>query len=79
LSKSLDQSPYESLIQADIHRVLTTIKFESGDGPQLLFNVLKAFTLYERNVGYSQELAYVAGVLLLQLEEEVNLHPWFSK
>ena len=62
--------PYESQIDSDIHRVLTTVRFETGDGPKLLHNILKGFSLYHPELGYSQELAFVAATLLLQLEEE---------
>lgn len=62
--------PFESQIDSDIHRVLTTVRFETGDGPKLLHNILKGFSLYHPELGYSQELAFVAATLLLQLEEE---------
>ena len=65
-------SPFETQIESDIHRVLSNVYFSTGDGPKLLFNILKAFSIHKPSLGYSQELSFIGAVLLLQLEEEVS-------
>ncbi|XP_068231745.1 TBC1 domain family member 1 isoform X2 [Palaemon carinicauda] len=42
-----------------------------GPGQLSLFNVLKAYSLLDQDVGYCQGLGFVGGVLLLHVEEEV--------
>ena len=41
-----------------------------GAGQLSLFNLLKAYSLLDREVGYCQGLSFVAGVLILHLPEE---------
>ncbi|XP_072039831.1 LOW QUALITY PROTEIN: TBC1 domain family member 1-like [Amphiura filiformis] len=41
-----------------------------GRGQLSLFNLLKAFSLLDEEVGYCQGLSFVAGVLLMHLDEE---------
>ncbi|XP_042241893.1 TBC1 domain family member 1-like [Homarus americanus] len=41
-----------------------------GPGQLALFNVLKAYSLLDKDVGYCQGLSFVGGVLLLHVEEE---------
>ncbi|KAK7068039.1 TBC1 domain member 4 [Halocaridina rubra] len=42
-----------------------------GPGQLALFNVLKAYSLLDKDVGYCQGLGFVGGVLLLHVEEEI--------
>ena len=41
-----------------------------GPGQLSLFNLLKAYSIIDTNVGYCQGLSFVAGILLMHLEEE---------
>lgn len=41
-----------------------------GPGQLSLFNLLKAYSIIDSNVGYCQGLSFVAGILLMHLEEE---------
>ena len=41
-----------------------------GPGQLSLFNLLKAYSIIDPNVGYCQGLSFVAGILLMHLEEE---------
>ncbi|XP_064607616.1 TBC1 domain family member 1-like isoform X2 [Liolophura sinensis] len=42
-----------------------------GPGQLALFNLLKAYSLLDKEVGYCQGLSFVAGVLLMHMEETV--------
>ncbi|XP_051134859.1 uncharacterized protein LOC127254041 [Andrographis paniculata] len=41
-----------------------------GQGQTSLYNVLKAYSVFDRNVGYVQGMGFVAGLLLLYMSEE---------
>ncbi|KAK9809729.1 hypothetical protein WJX73_000467 [Symbiochloris irregularis] len=41
-----------------------------GPGQRSLFNVLKAYSVYDRQVGYVQGMGFIAGLLLLYMSEE---------
>lgn len=41
-----------------------------GAGQLSLFNLLKAYSLLDKEVGYCQGISFVAGVLLLHMSEE---------
>lgn len=45
--------------------------FNIEHGQKALFNVLKAYSLHDMEVGYCQGMAFVAGILLLYLPEEL--------
>lgn len=63
----------EKLIQRDIARTYPEndyFKDESGPGQEGLFNVMKAYSLHDEEVGYCQGIAFIVGLLLLQLSEE---------
>lgn len=63
----------EKLIQRDIARTYPEIEYfkdESGPGQEGLFNVIKAYSLHDEEVGYCQGSAFIVGLLLLQLSEE---------
>ncbi|XP_017777394.1 PREDICTED: TBC1 domain family member 1 isoform X2 [Nicrophorus vespilloides] len=74
--------PYETLLKQltshqhailiDLGRTFPTHSYYSsplGPGQLALFNLLKAYSLLDPEVGYCQGLSFVAGVLLLHMEE----------
>ncbi|GFY05647.1 TBC1 domain family member 1 [Trichonephila clavipes] len=75
--------PYEELLKQltshqhsiliDIGRTFPNHPFYSqtlGSGQLSLFNLLKAYSLLDKEVGYCQGLSFVAGILLLHMPEE---------
>lgn len=63
----------EKLIQRDIARTYPEndyFKDEAGPGQEGLFNVMKVYSLHDEEVGYCQGIAFIVGLLLLQLSEE---------
>lgn len=63
---------YEKIIQRDIPRTfprLSMFSEEGGVGQTRLFNVLKAYSLYDTDVGYCQGLGFMVGPLLMNLPE----------
>ncbi|KAG0096365.1 hypothetical protein BGZ93_004657 [Podila epicladia] len=71
-------SPEEEQIDLDIPRTMhghIMFKERYGPGQCALFNVLKAYSNYNRQVGYCQGMASVKTfVLLVQLFERYNIH-----
>ncbi|KAG0719497.1 TBC1 domain family member 1 [Chionoecetes opilio] len=78
------KTPYEDMIREltsqhhailiDLGRTFPTHPYyvqTLGPGQLALFNVLKAYSLLDKDVGYCQGLSFVGGVLLLHVEEEV--------
>uniref|UniRef100_A0A915M798 Rab-GAP TBC domain-containing protein n=1 Tax=Meloidogyne javanica TaxID=6303 RepID=A0A915M798_MELJA len=65
-------SPYEKAISRDIPRTFPKLDFfkDEGKGQQSLFNVMKAYSLHDREVGYCQGSSFIVGQLLLQMPEE---------
>jgi len=62
---------HEQQIRADITRTFPTEQnIFAPEFQQGLFNVLKAFSLYDQEVGYCQGLSFVAALLLMHLQEE---------
>ena len=41
-----------------------------GHGQLCLFNILKAYSILDEEVGYCQGLSFVAGILLMHMKEE---------
>lgn len=77
--KSLLKQPSncEKLIQRDIARTYPDIEYfkdESGPGQEGLFNVIKAYSVHDEEVGYCQGSAFIVGLLLLQLSEEESFN-----
>uniref|UniRef100_UPI0035901CD4 TBC1 domain family member 1-like isoform X1 n=1 Tax=Myxine glutinosa TaxID=7769 RepID=UPI0035901CD4 len=71
LLKQLTSQQHAILI--DLGRTFPTHPYFSaqlGAGQLSLFNLLKAYSLLDREVGYCQGLSFVAGVLILHLPEE---------
>ncbi|XP_071948151.1 EVI5-like protein isoform X2 [Antedon mediterranea] len=66
-------SPHEKLIRRDIARTYPEHAFfkeKDGPGQETLFNVMKAYSLHDREVGYCQGSAFIVGLLLMQMPEE---------
>ncbi|XP_064457215.1 ecotropic viral integration site 5 ortholog-like isoform X2 [Ornithodoros turicata] len=66
-------SPCEKVIRRDIARTYPEHEFfrdKDGAGQEGLFNVMKAYSLHDREVGYCQGSAFIVGLLLLQMPEE---------
>jgi len=63
-------SPCEKLIRRDISRTYPEHKFFKEQGQEALYNVIKAYSLHDREVGYCQGSPFIVGILLLQMPEE---------
>jgi ecotropic viral integration site 5 protein len=66
-------SAFEKLITRDIARTYPNheyFKEKDGLGQGGLFNVMKAYSLYDREVGYCQGSAFIVGLLLTIMNEE---------
>ncbi|KAI7868868.1 rab-GTPase-TBC domain-containing protein [Spinellus fusiger] len=66
-------SPYEKMIQRDLARTFpghTFFKDRDGVGQEGLYNVVRAYSMYDLEVGYCQGLAFIVGPLLLNANEE---------
>ncbi|XP_073721268.1 TBC1 domain family member 1 isoform X1 [Misgurnus anguillicaudatus] len=75
LLKQLTSQQHAILI--DLGRTFPTHPYFSaqlGAGQLSLYNLLKAYSLLDPEVGYCQGLSFVAGVLLLHLSEEDAFH-----
>ena len=48
-----------------------------GEGQLCLFNLLKAYSLLDTEVGYCQGLSFVAGILLLHVSKLIPLYQNF--
>mmetsp|Transcript_38019 Transcript_38019/g.61600 ORF Transcript_38019/g.61600 Transcript_38019/m.61600 type:complete len:324 (+) Transcript_38019:177-1148(+) len=65
--------PCDSKIKKDLHRTFPQsdyFKEANGPGQRALYNVLKAYSLFDPQLGYSQGLSYMTGLLLLYLRNE---------
>ncbi|EKM54442.1 uncharacterized protein PHACADRAFT_96833 [Phanerochaete carnosa HHB-10118-sp] len=68
-----ESSPHEKAISRDLGRTFPHHAFFTdghGIGQENLFNVLKAYSLYDTEVGYCQGLPFVAAILLLNMPDE---------
>ncbi|CAG7836729.1 unnamed protein product [Allacma fusca] len=66
-------SACEKVIRRDIARTYPEHEFfkeKDGLGQESLFNVMKAYSLHDREVGYCQGSAFIVGLLLMQMPEE---------
>lgn len=71
-------SPCEKVIRRDIDRTYpehNLFKEKDGLGQESLFNVMKAFSLHDREVGYCQGSAFIVGLLLMQVSCDENQSP----
>jgi len=67
------QSACEKVIRRDIARTYPEHDFfkkKDGIGQEALFNVMKAYSIHDREVGYCQGTAFIVGLLLMQMPEE---------
>ncbi|KAK4336235.1 Anion/proton exchange transporter GEF1 [Rhodotorula toruloides] len=66
-------SPHEKSIARDLSRTFPKHEYFSdaqGVGQENLFNVVKAYSLYDDEVGYTQGLQFIVGPLLLNMPDE---------
>lgn len=66
-------SACEKLIRRDIARTYPEHDFfkeKDGLGQEALFNVMKAYSIHDREVGYCQGSGFIVGLLLMQMPEE---------
>jgi hypothetical protein len=64
------KSPCEKVIRRDIARTYPEHDFfkeKDGLGQESLFNVIKAYSLHDREVGYCQGSGFIVGLLLMQV------------
>ncbi|TFY83696.1 hypothetical protein EWM64_g309 [Hericium alpestre] len=68
-----ETSPHEKAITRDLGRTFPHHAFFTdgqGIGQENLFNVLKAYSIYDPQVGYCQGLPFIVAVLLLNMPDE---------
>ncbi|KAK9806524.1 hypothetical protein WJX73_006950 [Symbiochloris irregularis] len=71
LQISIGQEEVDDVIRRDIHRTFPEHpQFGTARGQQLLFKVLKAYSLHDLEVGYCQGMAFIAGIMLMSVPEE---------
>ena len=63
--------PDVQAIHRDIARTYPEHDFfkkKDGVGQEALFNVMKAYSIHDREVGYCQGSAFIVGLLLMQVQ-----------
>lgn len=66
-------SPHEKSIRQDLARTFpshTKFQDREGMGQEVLYNVMKAYSLYDTEVGYCQGSAFIVAILLMHMPEE---------
>ncbi|KAI7885006.1 RabGAP/TBC [Lichtheimia hyalospora FSU 10163] len=64
-------SPHEKSIRRDLSRTFPSHEFFQDDnGQEVLFHVIKAYSLFDPQVGYCQGLPFIVGCLLLHMSED---------
>ncbi|KAI9024944.1 rab-GTPase-TBC domain-containing protein [Phycomyces nitens] len=64
-------SEHEKQIRKDLDRTYPNEPlFKTDKGKESLFRVLKAYSVYDRELGYCQGMNFIAGCLLLHLKEK---------
>eukprot|EP00053_Salpingoeca_punica_P017905 m.173349 g.173349 ORF g.173349 m.173349 type:complete len:602 (+) comp17314_c2_seq6:241-2046(+) len=74
-------SPHEKYINRDIDRTYPNHSFfaeRGGMGQENLFNVIKAYSLYDTEVGYCQGCPFIVGVLLMHMPEDEAFYMFTS-
>lgn len=62
------QSACEKIIRRDIDRTYPDHEFfRNPSGQESLFNVMKAYSIHDPEVGYCQGSAFICGLLLIQV------------
>ncbi|KAJ2158651.1 hypothetical protein GGF46_003615 [Coemansia sp. RSA 552] len=67
-----EHSPHERVIRRDLPRTFPKVpvfKREGGEAQQRLFRILKAYSLYDAEVGYCQGLGFIIGPLIMSMGE----------
>ncbi|KAJ2090170.1 hypothetical protein IW138_002802 [Coemansia sp. RSA 986] len=67
-----EYSPHERVIRRDLTRTFPKVpvfKVEGGEGQLRLFRILKAYSLYDAEVGYCQGLGFIIGPLIMNMGE----------
>ena len=75
------QSACEKVIRRDIARTYPEHDFfkkKDGVGQEALFNVMKAYSIHDREVGYCQGSAFIVGLLLMQGRASSMLSCWLN-
>lgn len=65
-----EPSPYDKMIQRDLARTFpghNYFKESDGQGQEGLYNVVRAYSVYDKDVGYCQGLAFIVGPMLLNV------------
>ena len=65
------------VIRRDIARTYPEHEFfkkKDGVGQESLFNVMKAYSIHDREVGYCQGSAFIVGLLLMQVDNLISKH-----
>ncbi|CCE64404.1 hypothetical protein TPHA_0H02000 [Tetrapisispora phaffii CBS 4417] len=62
----------ESVHEAAIRRDIRRTNFIPEDKTESLFSVMKAYSLYDKEVGYTQGMAFIVAPLLLNCESEAD-------
>jgi len=65
-----ENTPYEKIIRRDLSRTFPDhdyFKDSNGEGQESLFNVMKVYSLYDKDLGYCQGLSFIVGPLLLKV------------
>ncbi|KAK9720093.1 hypothetical protein K7432_004354 [Basidiobolus ranarum] len=68
----LESSPYERIIMRDLPRTfpkLEMFKDQNGVGQTRLFNIMRAYSIYDDGVGYCQGLGFLVGPLIMNMPE----------
>lgn len=69
-----EESVYEKAILRDLERTFPHVEyFQNKEGQDALFNVVKAYSIYEPDVGYCQSIAFIAGPLLVNVSNSTFL------
>jgi hypothetical protein len=74
-------SPEEKAITRDLHRTFPKadlFRERGGEGQRKLYNVLIAYANFDHKVGYAQGMAFVAGLLLMYMDEELAFWTFVS-
>lgn len=69
----IESCPFEKQIKRDLDRTFPEHSFfkdRDGLGQESLLSVMKAYSLYDREVGYCQGSLFIAGLLLMHMPEE---------
>jgi len=69
----LQPSKWDDTIRRDIHRTFPKNVFfrdKNGMGQKALYTVLRAYSVYDRKLGYCQGMGFIVGILLLYMSSE---------